>query len=253
MPRQQAPLSELGSTYSVNGEFCAHLNFLDQTGYQKNILGPSRTTEEQAQKDLEQIRKAAEKAETREEGLEMMRSEAQKLKDSAKYEAEISETLRRRDPLMGSDSEDDYEDDDMGDDPDPPWMQEYPEEEEELPESQTDRPTLSAIEATAELSRFRPVKSTPSDLKYLLEARADPNLPFKPGSISPLDNVITFAKMKHVAQMRELLLDFGASESDDDKASWTLRQRADFCEMIRINNAKNIDKDYDPICGSVEY
>ena len=107
MPRQQAPLSELGSTYSVNGEFRAHLNFLDQTGYQKNILGPSRTTEEQAQKDLEQIRKAAEKAETREEGLEMMRSEAQKLKDSAKYEAEISETLRRRDSLMGSDSEDD--------------------------------------------------------------------------------------------------------------------------------------------------
>jgi len=252
MPREKTPLGELGSVFEHGREFRACLKFRDESNSFENIYGPNRTTEEQAQKDLEQIRKAAEKAETREEGLKMMRSEAQKLKDSAKYEAEIRETLQRMDSLMGSDSEDDYEDDDMGDDPDPPWMQEYP-EEEELPESQTDRPTLSAIEATAELSRFRPVKSTPSDLKYLLEARADPNLPLKPGSISPLDNVITFAKMKHVAQMRELLLDFGASESDDDKASWTLRQRADFCEMIRINNAENIDKDYDPICGSVEY
>ena len=62
-----------------------------------------------------------------------------------------------------------------------------------------------------------------------------------------------FAKMKHVAQMRELLLQFGASESDDEKARWKLRQRADFCEMIRINNEKDIDKDYDPVSGSVEY
>jgi len=249
MPREKTPLGELGSVFEHGGEFRAHLQFRDESNRVENIVGPNRTTEEQAQKDLEQIRKAAEKAETREEGLEMMRSEAQTLKDSAKYEAEIRETLQRMDSLMESD----YEDDDMGSDPDPPWMQEYQEEEEELPESQTDRPTLSAIEATAELSRFRPIKSTPSDLKYLLEARADPNLPLKPGSITPLRNVMSFAKMKHVAQMRELLLEFGASESDDDKARWKLRQRADFCEMIRINNAKNIDKDYDPICGSVEY
>jgi len=171
MPREKTPLGELGSVFEHGGEFRARLAFRDESNSFENIVGPSRTTEEQAQKDLEQIRKAAEKAETREEGLEMMRSEAQTLKESAKYAAEISETLRRRDSLMGIDSEDDYEDDGMGDDPDPPWMQEYPEEEEEeLPESQTDRPTLSAIEATAESSRFRPVKSTPSDLKYLLGA-----------------------------------------------------------------------------------
>ena len=48
-----------------------------------NIRGPSRTTEERAQKDLEEIRKAGTKGKTREEGLEFMRDEAQKLKDSA--------------------------------------------------------------------------------------------------------------------------------------------------------------------------
>ena len=53
MPRQQAFLSELGSIYPHNEEFRAHVNFLDQTGHQKNIYGPSRTTEEQAQKDLD--------------------------------------------------------------------------------------------------------------------------------------------------------------------------------------------------------
>ena len=58
--------------------------------------------------------------------------------------------------------ESDYEDD-MSDDSEPPWMQEY---KEELSESQTDRPTLSPIEATAELSRFKAIKSTPSDLSF---------------------------------------------------------------------------------------
>ena len=46
----------------------------------KSTYGPTRATREQAQKDLEQIHKAAEKAATREEGLEMMRNEAYKIK-----------------------------------------------------------------------------------------------------------------------------------------------------------------------------
>ena len=84
MPRQKTPLSELGSLDIHHNECCAHLQFRDEAGTQRNIYGPNRATEEQAQKDLEQIRKAAEKSETREEGLEMMRNEAQKLKELAK-------------------------------------------------------------------------------------------------------------------------------------------------------------------------
>ena len=100
MPRQKIPLSELGSLYAYHGEHYADLQFREQADKKTHIYGPGRVTQEQAQKDLEQIRKAAEKAETREEGLEMMRTEARKLKDLAKYEAEIRETLQRRDSLM---------------------------------------------------------------------------------------------------------------------------------------------------------
>ena len=86
-----------------------------------------------------------------------------------------------------------------------------------------------------------------------MEARADPNLPLKPGDITPLRNVMSFAKMNNVAEMRDLLLQHGAEEKDEDKARWELRKRADFYERIRINNYNSIDKDYDPCSGSVEY
>ena len=76
---------------------------------------------------------------------------------------------------------------------------------------------LTPLEATAKLSRFRPVISRPSDLKHLLESKADPNMPIEAGNISPLQNIMTFASMK-VVQMRDLLLKFGAKEHDGDKS-----------------------------------
>ena len=249
MPRAKPDLSQLGSVELNGCQFRADLKFREDSDKTVNIRGPSRTTEEQARQDLEQIRKAGEKGETREEGLERMRNEAQGLKTSAQYEAEIRETLQRRDSIM---DESDYEDDDMSDNSEPPWIQEYTEDSPEQ-SPQSNRPTLSPIEATAELSRFRPIKATPDDLKHLLESRADPNMPVESWSISPLQNVMTFAREKHVAEMRELLLQHGAEEKDEDKARWELRKRADFCERIRINNYNSIDKDYDPCSGSVEY
>jgi len=194
---------------------------------------------------LEQIRKAGAKGESREEGIQFMRDEAQKLKESAKYEAEIRETLHRRDTM----DESDYENEDMSDDSEPPWM----EHNEDLPESQSNRPLLNAMDATAELSRFRPIHATPSDLKYLLENRADPNMPVRSGDITPLRKVMSFAHEKHVAEMRNLLLEFGANESDEDKERWKLRQRSDFSDRLQMSIYNSIDKEYDPISGSVEY
>ena len=52
----------------------------------------------------------------------------------------------------------------------------------------------SADEATAMLAKFRPIRSTPEDLQRLLEARADPNMTVGEGSISPMENIMTFAK-----------------------------------------------------------
>ena len=56
----------------------------------------------------------------------------------------------------------------------------------------------SADEASAMLARFRPIRSTPEDLRRLLEARADPDIMVGIGSICPLDNVMTFARTVHV-------------------------------------------------------
>ena len=61
-----------------NNEFRAHLQFRDESDKKAQIRGPSRATEEEAQVDLEQIRKAGAVGKDREEGLEIMAAEAQK-------------------------------------------------------------------------------------------------------------------------------------------------------------------------------
>ena len=53
-------------------------------------------------------------------------------------------------------------------------------------------------EATAMVCKFRPIRSTPEDLPRLLEARADPNMTVGEGSISPMENIMTFAREIHV-------------------------------------------------------
>ena len=58
MPRQRAPLSELGGLDIYHDECCAHLQFRDEAGAKRHIYGPNRTTHEQAHKDLEQPAKA---------------------------------------------------------------------------------------------------------------------------------------------------------------------------------------------------
>ena len=111
------------------------------------------------------------------------------------------------------------------------------------------RPTLTPLEAMAELTRFRPIHGKPSDLKHLLECKADPNMPLKTGDISPLRKVISFHAERYVAPMRDLLLQYGANESDKDRERWDSRQQTDIAEKIMTNNYKNIDKDYNPWSG----
>ncbi len=63
-------------------------------------------------------------------------------------------------------------------------------------------------------------------------------MPFEAGDITPLRKVMSFAPMKYVVEMRSLLLEYGASENEQDKSRWELRKQADFAEMIRIGNYK---------------
>ena len=155
MPRSKAAVSELGTIYAHRAEFRAHIKFRDDDGQYKNIYGPSRATENEAQKDLDQIRAAGGVGATREEGLKIMKAEARRIKISAEYQSEIQQTIER----MASQEiidESEYEDE-RSDNSEPEWMKEYPSEEESpeealQPKRPPTRPTLTPIEATAELT-----------------------------------------------------------------------------------------------------
>ena len=119
---------------------------------------------------------------------------------------------------------------------------------EEAETSQKEQEHLTPIEATAKLLTFRPVISKPSELKYLLESNADPNMPIPSGKITPLRNIMSFAPTNYVVRMRDLLLEYGATESEEDKQRWVLRQLSDKAERIRMNNERDIinERDYTP-------
>ena len=114
------------------------------------------------------------------------------------------------------------------------------------------------------LARFRPIRSTPEDLQRLLEARADPNMTVGEGSISPMENIMTFAREIHVPirfhegsmvpflapelprvlstclytveQMRDLLLEYGARNSRALRERWRIRLAADANDPIWLAN-----------------
>ena len=112
-------------------------------------------------------------------------------------------------------------------------------EEAETSQKEQEHPT--PIDATAKLLTFRPVISKPSDLKYLLECRADPNIPIPSGKITPLRNIMSFAPTNYVVRMRD-----GANESEEEKERWVLRQLSDKAERIHMNNERDImnERDY---------
>ena len=103
---------------------------------------------------------------------------------------------------------------------------------------------LTPAQATMDLMCFRPTISVPSDLRKLLECRADPNAPFDKGNISPLRKVITFAEEWHVEEMRDLLLQHGARESESDVERWNIRRRADEGERERIKKEEDLENEF---------
>ena len=91
-------------------------------------------------------------------------------------------------------------------------------------------------EATRVLSEFRPSQNIPATLQGILAAKADPNIIIGAGGITPLHNVIAFARKVHVCDMRRLLLEAGAMESDAMKERWSLRCRADASDAAWVAN-----------------
>ena len=100
---------------------------------------------------------------------------------------------------------------------------------------------VQPIEATTALKKFRPFRSQPVDLEHILSCRADLNFALAPGDVSPLRTVILLARAAHVVKMRQLLLDYGATEDDYERERWASRQRSDFCEEIRLRAEREIE------------
>ena len=57
---------------------------------------------------------------------------------------------------------------------------------------------------------------------------------------------MSFAPTNYVVRMRDLLLEYGANESEEEKERWVLRQLSDKAERIRMNNERDIinERDY---------
>ena len=109
---------------------------------------------------------------------------------------------------------------------------------------------LTPEEANEALRKFRPIWSTPAALEHILACRADPNLPLAEGDISPLRKVIAFASGRHVAKMRELLLEHGAEETKEDRERWRICEKAWLCENIRLREARDLDSHDYETCGA---
>ena len=104
------------------------------------------------------------------------------------------------------------------------------------------------------MRKFRPIRARPSDLEHLLQSKADPNLVPGPSEITPLQKVLTFARAADVGKKREMLLHYGAKESEDEVKQWVTYQRAAENEPAFLQNARDVEDlgGYDPCDAALD-
>ena len=233
----------------IDDGFRAHVQW-SEAGTNRHAHGPRRGEKRRAELDLVMIFGAAENCMSRSEGRQAMLEEASRLQRRAEYEARIAVTAHRlatpqQQPQpqqhLADDSESDWDEGDpYAGDETPPWEEcEKAWERGDLfnsaPPLSTEMPQpKTPDEATAMLARFRPTHSTPEVLQRLLECRADPDIVLGKGEICPLSRVVTFAPERYLERMRDLLLQYGATNSNELQEDWILRRRADVNEKARL-------------------
>ena len=94
------------------------------------------------------------------------------------------------------------------------------------------------------LRNFRPVQGDVGKLRRILALRADPNV--LNGTVTPLQNVMTFASADNLDPMRNLLLEHGATETEEDKQRLKDRRRADMDDSIRRKEFFEDEREYNP-------
>ena len=242
-------LAKAGAVEERDGSFRAHVQYRGEDGRNANLYGPRRVARTEAKGDLKAMRAAAGVfPDDRIKAFQSMHAEARRLQISAQYAREIEAVTLRR-TLSDSDYEEAEEEClQMVDDPDEWWrdLQDGKTPTEVVVEEKP-RQINSPAEATeALLKQFRPIRESVAELKRLLEHKADPNVPVPAGLISPLAHVVTFAPVNTVAPMRDLLLQHGATETDEDKCQWRNRQASDRSEPARLRDFYEDDRHLTP-------
>jgi hypothetical protein len=202
------------------------------------------------------MRVAAADKSTRAEHFEAMAEEARRLQEHAAFEVQVAIAVEREkfnQKHMQTDSETEPEQDPdvaIYDEPFPIVDVNNAESRERLftaplswRKTQKEKPPADSLEATTQLATFRPVRSSTEDLRVLLEARADPNVKINTGSLSPLRNVMCFARPCDVREMRLLLLEHGAMESNADKKRWEECEEYDMKEPAWLANFHRDDRE----------
>ena len=245
MSEDAGSLARSGKVNQIGGAFRAHVQYRGDQGRKANLYGPRRLETSDAESDLEAMRAAAAVfPNDRVKAFQSMHAEARRLQDRALYAREIEAiTLRRT--LTDSDYEEAEEEClEMVDDPDEWWrdLQDGKKVEEKPP-----TPVNTPTEATEVLlNTFRPIRESVGELRRLLDLKADPNAPVPAGLISPLQHVLLFAPVKNVVSMRDLLLQHGAVETEDDKERWKIRQDSDRFEPARVRDFYEDDRHLSP-------
>jgi hypothetical protein len=247
---------EDGGLHAKGSQHQARVQYTDSSGARKDMYGPVRHDARRAQADLETIRAAAASKPARPECFEAMADEAHRLQKHAAFEAEVAiavgkEQRDRKHMLTDSESEPEQGNIDYAihDEPFPSYDVSTPEARERLvtaprprKKPREEKPPANSLEATTRLAQFRPVIARPADLRALLEARAEPNVCIGAGSVTPLQNVLTFAQACDVAEMRLLLLEYGASQSMEDRDHWKTRAGYDKYEPTWLTNFHRDDR-----------
>ena len=130
MPRNKSSVSEMGAIDVRKEGIRARIQFRSDDGELRHIHGPSRGSQNEAEKDLDQIRTAGGVGATREEGIKLMEAEAIRIKKLTEYQSEIQQTIERMASRDIVDDSDCTDNDDMSDHSIPDWMKEYPSEDD---------------------------------------------------------------------------------------------------------------------------
>jgi hypothetical protein len=238
MPPKSKVIEELGGVEAVDAGFRAQVEYRPVSGQRVHIRGPRREYRHRAEADLAQMRAAGAVGNTREEGLQIMAAEACRIQTSAQFEEQARVEMQQaaEEQQFASFSEEESDDE--------PCFMASP-RDEEVVATPSQKAPLTRDEADRALQEFRPIRAYPRDIEHILASRAGPNKPPTPGNITPLRKVLAYAR-------DDLLLKYGAHESQRENEQWATCQKAWLCERIRLHESRIDPRDYDPCAATME-